>query len=118
MEATEDRLDRHARELRSGSVDEVEDAVVGAAGEHDHAVIVVAEGAGQNLFDLSGDKDKSGNKKLNDIGILLKNEINKFFKEEGTEVNVKYFDPSYNIRSRRANANDRKLLCGLLGGAA
>ncbi len=72
----------------------------------EHAVVVLAEGAGQYLFDSSKKTDKSGNKKLEDIGLLMKDEINKFFKQEQMEVNVKYFDPSYNIRSRRANAND------------
>ncbi len=72
----------------------------------EHAVVVVAEGAGQYLFNSNDKTDKSGNKKLEDIGLLMKEEINKFFKQEQMEVNVKYFDPSYNIRSRRANAND------------
>ncbi len=72
----------------------------------EHAVIVVAEGAGQNLFDNPLGSNKSGNKNLNDIGILLRDEITRSFKADGMEVNVKYFDPSYNIRSRRANAND------------
>ncbi|WP_372795680.1 ATP-dependent 6-phosphofructokinase, partial [Pontiella sp.] len=73
----------------------------------EHAVVVVAEGAGQSLFaNGTGDTDKSGNKRLQDIGLLLQQEINTYFKGRGSEVNVKYFDPSYNIRSRRANAND------------
>jgi len=90
--------------------------------QKEHAVIVVAEGAGQELFDPSSGKDKSGkdksgNKKLEDIGILLKDEINSYFKAEGMEINVKYFDPSYNIRSRRANAND-SMYCLRLGSNA
>ena len=83
----------------------------------EHAVVVVAEGAGQHLFDSSSNKDKSGNKKLEDIGILLKREITNSFKADGMEINVKYFDPSYNIRSRRANAND-SMYCLRLGGNA
>jgi 6-phosphofructokinase 1 len=83
----------------------------------EHAVVVVAEGAGQNLFDATLGKDKSGNKKLQDIGDLLTDEINSYFKQEGIEVNVKYFDPSYNIRSRRANAND-SMYCLRLGNNA
>jgi 6-phosphofructokinase 1 len=83
----------------------------------EHAVVVVAEGAGQNLFDEMLGKDKSGNKKLQDIGDLLTDEINSYFKQEGIEVNVKYFDPSYNIRSRRANAND-SMYCLRLGNNA
>jgi len=85
----------------------------------DHAVIVVAEGAGQDLF--KGPKndatDKSGNRKLNDIGMLLKNEINAWFTAQNIEINLKYFDPGYNIRSRPANAND-SMYCLRLGNNA
>ncbi len=83
----------------------------------EHAVVVVAEGAGQELFKASDATDKSGNKRLQDIGDLLYAEINTYFKNKGTEVNVKYFDPSYNIRSRRANAND-SMYCLRLGNNA
>jgi 6-phosphofructokinase 1 len=77
----------------------------------DHAVIVVAEGAGQHL--LSHDEveyDKSGNRKLGDIGPFLKNRINAHFAERKLPISVKYFDPSYNIRSVPAGAAD-SLLC-------
>jgi 6-phosphofructokinase 1 len=84
----------------------------------EHAVVVVAEGAGQYLFDSKNNAtDKSGNKRLEDIGLLLKDEINAHFKGKGQEVNVKYFDPSYNIRSRSANAND-SMYCLRLGNNA
>ncbi len=83
----------------------------------EHAVVVVAEGAGQNLFDTKLGSNKSGNKNLADIGLLLKNEIKTSFKADDIEVNVKYFDPSYNIRSRRANAND-SMYCLRLGSNA
>lgn len=83
----------------------------------EHAVVVIAEGAGQQLFNDRLGTDKSGNKRLNDVGQLLRDEINDFFKQEGIEVNVKYFDPSYNIRSRRANAND-SMYCLRLGNNA
>jgi len=83
----------------------------------DHAVVVVAEGAGQSLFDDKKGQDKSGNKKLNDIGLLLQDEIKAYFKAESTEVNVKYFDPSYTIRSRPGNAND-SMYCLRLGSNA
>jgi 6-phosphofructokinase 1 len=79
----------------------------------EHAVVLVAEGAGQHLFDTSSAMDKSGNKKLEDIGILLKDEITAYFKADDKEINVKYFDPSYNIRSRPANANDSMYCLGL-----
>ncbi|MBD0402458.1 ATP-dependent 6-phosphofructokinase [Flammeovirga sp. EKP202] len=68
-----------------------------------HALVVVAEGAGQNLFDDENVKmDKSGNIKHKDIGVHLKDEINKFFKSEDIEATVKYIDPSYIIRSEVA----------------
>ena len=72
-----------------------------------HAVIVVAEGAGQRFFQ-NGDEatDQSGNVKLKDIGSLLKDRINDYFLKQGIEVNLKYIDPSYIIRSVPANTND------------
>ena len=83
-------------------------------GEKDHAVIVVAEGAGQKFFQNdSKDKDASGNVKLKDIGIFLKDRINQYFKSINMEINLKYIDPSYIIRSIPANAND-SVFCGLL----
>jgi len=72
-----------------------------------HAVIVVAEGAGQDLVegDSSG-KDASGNIRLKDIGLYLKHHIENHFKGLQTEVNVKYIDPSYVVRSVPAAPND------------
>lgn len=84
----------------------------------DHAVVVVAEGAGQRLLnEASKGKDRSGNKKLGDIGLFLNAGIKSWFKEKGVEVNTKYFDPSYSIRSTPANANDSEY-CLLLGNNA
>ena len=80
-----------------------------------HAVIVVAEGAGQKFFaDKDSGVDASGNKKLGDIGLFLKEEITKYFHEKNRPANLKYIDPSYIIRSQPANANDR-IYCGFLG---
>ena len=79
-----------------------------------HALIVVAEGAGQNFFE--GDtfeKDASGNLKNKDIGLYLKDKITEEFRSERFPVTIKYIDPSYIIRSAPANANDSKF-CGLL----
>jgi 6-phosphofructokinase 1 len=75
--------------------------------KRNHAVIVVAEGAGQDLVQ-SGEPqyDKSGNIKLGDIGGYLKKEIAGYFEREGMEINLKYIDPSYMIRSVPANAFD------------
>ena len=72
-----------------------------------HAVIVVAEGAGQHLFEEgSSVKDASGNIKHRDIGILLKERISAYFEARKTEHTIKYIDPSYIIRSAPANASD------------
>jgi len=78
-----------------------------------HAVIAVAEGAGQDLLgpDATG-RDASGNVKLRDIGPFLRQRIESYFKTEGIPVAIRYFDPSYQIRSRPANSEDA-LLCDL-----
>lgn len=75
-----------------------------------HCVIVVSEGAGYAIkdYDLksSGKTDKSGNPVLPDVGILIKEEINKYAKKTGIEVNVKYIDPTYIVRAGPANSFD------------
>ena len=82
-----------------------------------HAVILVAEGAGQDLLQDEKGTDRSGNKKLADVGLYLKQEVGHYFKQRNTEVNIKYIDPSYIIRSAPANAND-SVYCARLGGNA
>lgn len=79
-----------------------------------HAVIVVAEGAGQDLLHASGQKDPSGNPVLGDIGEYLRKEIKEYLTGRGMDHSIKYIDPSYIIRSIPANANDR-VYCGFLG---
>ena len=81
-----------------------------------HAVIVVAEGAGQNLFSKGDhvERDASGNLKLHDIGIYLRDQITDYFKSINMEISLKYIDPSYMIRSLPANANDH-VFCSFLG---
>ena len=79
-----------------------------------HAVIAVAEGAGQELFEQTGQRDASGNAVQGDIGILLRDEIKKHFKGAGIELNLKYIDPSYIIRSLPAEPNDAAF-CLVLG---
>jgi 6-phosphofructokinase 1 len=75
--------------------------------ERGHAVIVVAEGAGQDLVSAEeAGVDASGNKKLHDIGIFLRKRIAESFGAEGLELNMKYIDPSYAIRSVEANPFD------------
>jgi 6-phosphofructokinase 1 len=80
-----------------------------------HAVIVVAEGAGQKYFqDDEKDMDKSGNVKLKDIGVFLKNNLISYFSQKQIDISLKYIDPSYTIRSLPANANDH-VFCSFLG---
>jgi len=75
--------------------------------KRDHAVIIVAEGAGQEYVqDTSGKKDESGNPALGDIGTFLKSSIKSYFKKTDLYVNIKYIDPSYMVRSVAANAHD------------
>lgn len=72
-----------------------------------HAVIVVAEGAGQDLLQADASQtDASGNAKLADIGPWMRDRINAHFKSIGVEMNLKYIDPSYAIRSVPANPWD------------
>lgn len=78
-----------------------------------HAMIVVAEGAGQELLALADtpeERDASGNAKLHDIGLFLRARIENYFKAEGIPVTLRYFDPSYLIRSVPADAEDA-ILC-------
>ena len=80
-----------------------------------HAVIVVAEGAGQKFFEHVDERhDASGNIRLNDIGPFLKDAIKTHFAAKNIPLNIKYIDPSYMIRSLPANAND-SVFCGFLG---
>eukprot|EP00184_Porphyridium_aerugineum_P008157 CAMPEP_0184692966 /NCGR_PEP_ID=MMETSP0313-20130426/1292_1 /TAXON_ID=2792 /ORGANISM="Porphyridium aerugineum, Strain SAG 1380-2" /LENGTH=550 /DNA_ID=CAMNT_0027150903 /DNA_START=54 /DNA_END=1706 /DNA_ORIENTATION=+ len=84
--------------------------------EQGHCVLVAAEGAGQELLDnmmgTSG-TDKSGNRRLRDIGLFLYNELKQMFNDENIEVNMKYIDPTYMVRAVPANAGDN-LYCTML----
>jgi 6-phosphofructokinase 1 len=72
-----------------------------------HAVIVVAEGAGQDLIEQTkATTDASGNARLQDIGLFLRQRITDSFASAGIELNLKYIDPSYAIRSVPANPYD------------
>ncbi|MFZ5766061.1 MAG: ATP-dependent 6-phosphofructokinase [Thermodesulfobacteriota bacterium] len=79
-----------------------------------HAVIVVAEGAGQDLLKTTGEQDASGNIRHGDIGLFLRDSITRHFREIGAELTLKYIDPSYMIRSLPANPND-SAFCLLMG---
>jgi len=77
-----------------------------------HAVVVVAEGAGQGLIEKAHQdrrerrRDASGNILHKDIGVFLKDQMLIYFQKKHFPVTVKYIDPSYIIRSKPANAND------------
>lgn len=71
-----------------------------------HALIVVAEGAGQDLVPERHEKDASGNRRYGDIGLFLKKEIESYLKSEKVPFTLKYIDPSYIIRSVPASADD------------
>ncbi|HSZ83279.1 MAG TPA: ATP-dependent 6-phosphofructokinase [Polyangia bacterium] len=76
--------------------------------ERAHAVVVVAEGAGQELFEAEGaaSTDASGNVRLKDIGYVLRDRINQHFQKRGVDITLKYIDPSYQIRSVPASPSD------------
>jgi 6-phosphofructokinase 1 len=96
-------------EGESGFLQVLKDRII----DRKHAVIVVAEGAGQDLL-TSGETryDASGNVILKDIGIFLREQIDKYFKAVKVPVLIRYFDPSYSIRSCAADAED-SILCDL-----
>lgn len=82
-----------------------------------HAVVIVAEGAGQEHLKATGEHDASGNIKLGDIGVFLKDKITDYFKKKKIHINLKYIDPSYQIRSAQANPSD-SIYCERLGNNA
>ncbi len=89
--------------------------------ERGHAVIVVAEGAGQDLWRRIMKQnheeiptDPSGNPILGDICGLLREKIKEFFKEQNIPITLKFIDPSYIIRSVPANSSD-SVYCAFLG---
>ncbi|MCC6933505.1 MAG: ATP-dependent 6-phosphofructokinase [Deltaproteobacteria bacterium] len=75
--------------------------------EKGSCIVVVAEGAGQEFFtNTAAQFDGSGNKLHNDIGVLLKDKLSSFCKEQGIAANFRYFDPTYSVRSVPANVAD------------
>jgi len=90
-------------------------AIEARLADRGHSVIVAAEGAGQKFFrENNTERDASGNIKLKDIGLFLKDSILSYFETKGVNISLKYIDPSYMIRSLPANANDR-VFCNFLG---
>lgn len=84
---------------------------------HHHAVVIVAEGAGQDLLSGTNQTDASGNKRLSDIGMFLKDEIKEYFTKRNIPIDLKYCDPSYQIRSAVTTASD-SIYCERLGNNA
>ncbi|XAR69279.1 6-phosphofructokinase [Bertholletia excelsa] len=89
--------------------------------ENGHMVVVIAEGAGQELLSesmQSGDqKDASGNKLLQDVGLWISQKIKDYFKQEQMDITLKYIDPTYMIRAIPSNAADN-VYCTLLAQSA
>eukprot|EP00249_Psilotum_nudum_P021756 c28232_g1_i2 orf=361-2001(-) len=88
--------------------------------EHGHCVIVVAEGAGQDLIERTElVKDASGNLLLGDIGVWLTNKLKQWWKRthEAGAFSCKYIDPTYMIRAVPSNATDTSY-CTLLAHSA
>lgn len=98
------------------SLDRVMAYLEGRLTNKSHAVVVIAEGAGQDLLEVDG-VDASGNKRLGDIGPFMKAAILAHFKGVGMPTTVKYIDPSYIIRSAPATPND-SVFCFQLAGNA
>ncbi|KAL2321354.1 hypothetical protein Fmac_030323 [Flemingia macrophylla] len=90
--------------------------------ENGHMVIVIAEGAGQELVSESAlsmsQQDASGNKLLQDVGLWISQKIRDHFAEQKTlPITLKYIDPTYMIRAVPSNASDN-VYCTLLAQSA
>ncbi|KAA3477233.1 ATP-dependent 6-phosphofructokinase 3-like [Gossypium australe] len=90
--------------------------------ENGHMVLVIAEGAGQELLSESlqsmTQKDASGNKLLQDVALWISQRIKDHFsKERKMTINLKYIDPTYMIRAIPSNASDN-VYCTLLAQSA
>ena len=83
----------------------------GGRGISRYAVVVVAEGAGEEILGTSAETDAGGNKKLPKIGEFMKARVEEYFKKQGDVATVKYIDPSYTVRSVPANAADSLCKC-------
>jgi 6-phosphofructokinase 1 len=83
--------------------------------ENGHMVIVIAEGAGQELLSetLDSQKDASGNKLLHDVGLWISHKIKGYFSSKKVDITLKYIDPTYMIRAVPSNAADN-VYCTLL----
>ena len=97
----------------NGFLKHLEDRLV----SRNHAVVVIAEGAMQEQLLTEKKTDAGGNLKMADVGTYLRDRIVKHFEEKNIEINLKYIDPSYAIRSAPANPDD-SVYCERLGNAA
>ena len=79
--------------------------------EQGYAVVVVAEGAGEELLGVNAEVDAGGNRKLPAIGEFMKKQIVEYYQKHDDEATVKYIDPSYTVRSVPANAADSLCTC-------
>jgi 6-phosphofructokinase 1 len=82
-----------------------------------HAVILMAEGILQDQLATEKKTDAGGNAKMADAGTYMRDQIAEYFNSKNIEINLKYIDPSYMIRSAPANPND-SIYCERLGNAA
>ncbi|MDR0730812.1 MAG: ATP-dependent 6-phosphofructokinase [Treponema sp.] len=82
-----------------------------------HAVVVVAEGVLQDQLLTERKTDAGGNLKMADVGTYMRDRIQKYFDSKNLEINLKYIDPSYMIRSAPASPSD-SIYCERLGNAA
>ena len=82
-----------------------------------HAVIVIAEGVLQDQLIREVKTDAGGNVKMVDAGIYIRDMIIEYFEDKKMEINLKYIDPSYQIRSAKADPSD-SIYCERLGNAA
>ncbi|KAL2237058.1 ATP-dependent 6-phosphofructokinase 6 [Sesamum indicum] len=86
--------------------------------ENGHMVIVIAEGAGQELLAEKNEQDASGNKLLQDVGLWISQQIKEHFaKRTKSPITLKYIDPTYMIRAIPSNAADN-VYCTLLAQSA
>ena len=100
------------------------DKLCASIGEHldrrGFCIIVVAEGAGAGNFTPAEEDlgvDASGNRRLPDVGIWLKEKTRRWWADRGRTIQVRYIDPSYQVRSVPANTSDA-IYCSDLGSAA
>ncbi|KAL7112199.1 hypothetical protein ACP275_05G136900 [Erythranthe tilingii] len=86
--------------------------------ENGHMVIVIAEGAAQELLTAKNEEDASGNKLLQDVGLWISQKIKEHFaKQNKIPITLKYIDPTYMIRAIPSNASDN-VYCTLLAQSA